>query len=199
MNPNLSPKAQKDYEFVQKALNGDQSAFGALLDNYRESVYFLLLKIVKNPIEAEDLAIESFDKAFKNLESYTPSHAFSTWLFRIATNNGIDFIRKKKLSTFSLDQQIYNEKGDHFSLSIKSDTLDPEKEVINEQSKAQIREFVEKLHPRYKKLIHLRYFEELSYEEISQMLQLPEGTIKSQLFRARNLLYNIIKDENHDL
>lgn len=199
MNPELSPKAKRDYELVQKALNGDQSAFGALLDNYRESVYFLLLKIVRNPDDSEDLTIESFDKAFRNLENYVPTHAFSTWLFRIATNNGIDFIRKKRISTFSLDQEIYNEKGDHFSMNFKSDIPDPEKEIINEQAKQQIREIVSKLHPRYRQLIELRYFEELSYEEIAEKLQLPEGTIKSQLFRARNLLYNIIKKQQGNI
>lgn len=199
MNSELSPKAKRDYELVQKALSGDQSAFGALLDNYRESVYFLLLKIVRNPDDSEDLTIESFDKAFRNLESYVPTHAFSTWLFRIATNNGIDFIRKKRISTFSLDQEIYNEKGDHYSMSFKSDTPDPEKEIINEQAKQQIREIVSKLHPRYRQLIELRYFEELSYEEIAAQLQLPEGTIKSQLFRARNLLYHIIKKQQENI
>ncbi len=199
MNPEFSPKAKRDYEFVQKALNGDQSAFGALLDNYHESVFYLLLKIVHNPNDAEDLAIESFDKAFRNLDTYAPTHAFSTWLFRIATNSGIDFIRKKRISTFSLDQQIYNEKGDHFSLNLKSDQPDPEKEIINEQAKQQIRDIVSKLHPRYRTLIELRYFQELSYEEIAVQLELPEGTIKSQLFRARNLLYNIIKEQQGNI
>ncbi len=199
MNPEFSPKAKRDYEFVQKALNGDQSAFGALLDNYHESVFYLLLKIVRNPNDAEDLAIESFDKAFRNLDTYAPTHAFSTWLFRIATNSGIDFIRKKRISTFSLDQQIYNEKGDHFSLNLKSDQPDPEKEIINEQAKQQIRDIVSKLHPRYRTLIELRYFQELSYEEIAIQLELPEGTIKSQLFRARNLLYNIIKEQQGNI
>ena len=100
LNPNLSLKAQQDVELVQKAKLGDQQAYGELLGRYRDAIYFMLLKMVNNPIDAEDLTIEAFGKAFKNIDQYAPNFAFSTWLFKIATNNCIDFIRKKRTSIF---------------------------------------------------------------------------------------------------
>ena len=95
LNPNLSLKAQKDIELVEKAKAGDQQAYGELLGRYRDAIYFMLLKMVNSPVDAEDLNIEAFGKAFKNIDQYTPNFAFSTLLFKIATNNCIDFIRKK--------------------------------------------------------------------------------------------------------
>src|SRR5580698_9002115 len=101
VNPNFSVRAREDYEFVVKAVeDGDQSAFAALLSRYRESIYHLILKMVKNLDDADDLTIETFGKAFSNLEKYSPNYAFSTWLYKIALNNCIDYIRKKRIETF---------------------------------------------------------------------------------------------------
>ena len=96
INENLSDKARRDYMLVKKATDGDQKAYAELLDRYRDAIYYMLLKMVNNASDAEDLTIEAFGKAFKNLNQYAPNYAFSTWLFKIATNNCIDFIRKKK-------------------------------------------------------------------------------------------------------
>lgn len=192
---NLSEKAKTDYELVRRAVdNGDQSAYAELLEKYRESIYFMFLKMVNNRDDAEDLTIEAFGKAFKNLHNYQPTFAFSTWLFRIATNNGIDFIRKKKLHTFSLDQSFTVDDGDEISIDIRSTGPDPEETLITEQKKEVLRQFVEKLKPRYRRLIELRYYEGLSYEEIADNLQIPLGTVKAQLFRAKDLLYNVLKN-----
>src|SRR6056297_3873137 len=95
-NSSLSDKAQQDIALVEKAKAGDQQAYGQLMGKYRDSIYYMLLKMVNNPVDAEDLTIEAFGKAFKNIDQYTPNYAFSTWLFKIATNNCIDFIRRKK-------------------------------------------------------------------------------------------------------
>ena len=194
VNPNLSEKAQHDFMLVEKALAGDQKAFADLLGRYRDAIYFMLLKMVNNPSDAEDLTIEAFGKAFKNINQYTPSFAFSTWLFKIATNNCIDFIRKKRAATISLDQS--NDDPDTSSVTLASDTPDPEEHLINSQKVKLLRGVVNKLKPRYRTLVELRYFREFSYEEISEELNLPIGTVKAQLFRARELLFNILKKTN---
>ena len=194
---NLSDKAQYDYELVLHAIEGDQKAYAELLGRYRDAIYFMLLKMVTNSSDAEDLTIEAFGKAFKNINQYTPNYAFSTWLFKIATNNCIDFIRKKKLNNISIDHNSVNE--DSAPMTIPADTLDPEENLISQQKVILLRSVVSKLKPRYRKLIELRYFHEFSYEEISEELELPIGTVKAQLFRARELLYNILKNSSHKI
>lgn len=192
INTNLSEKAQRDYVLVQQATKGDQKAFADLMGRYKDAIYFMLIKMVNNSSDAEDLTIEAFGKAFKNIQQYTPNYAFSTWLFKIATNNCIDFIRKKKATTISLDQN--DDDPDKASTDIQASILDPEEEMIKAQKQKMLREIVSKLKPRYRKLIELRYFKEYSYEEIAEELELPIGTVKAQLFRARELLYNILKN-----
>ena len=192
LNSNLSLKAQKDIELVGKAKKGDQLAYGELLGRYRDAIYFMLLKMVNSPVDAEDLTIEAFGKAFKNIDQYTPNFAFSTWLFKIATNNCIDFIRKKRASHVSLDQTIDGEDSLAPSSLIQSDTLDPELTMINKQKIKHMHKVVARLKPRYRQLVELRYFSEYSYEEIATELDIPIGTVKAQLFRARELLLNIL-------
>ncbi|MBN2348954.1 MAG: sigma-70 family RNA polymerase sigma factor [Bacteroidales bacterium] len=192
VNTNLSEKAQRDFLLVQRASKGDQKAYADLMGRYRDAIYFMLLKMVNNPSDAEDLTIEAFGKAFKNINQYAPNYAFSTWLFKIATNNCIDFIRKKKMNHVSLDHQD-EEHEKAASHNIQSNTPDPEEHLITQQKAKLMRDVVAKLKPRYRKLIELRYFKEFSYEEIAEELELPIGTVKAQLFRARELLFNILK------
>lgn len=192
INTNLSDKAKRDYMLVKKASAGDQKAYAELMGRYRDAIYYMLLKMVNNASDAEDLTIEAFGKAFKNLSQYAPNYAFSTWLFKIATNNCIDFIRKKKASHVSLDQN--DEEHEKASHEVQASIPDPEENLINQQKAKLLRNVVTKLKPRYRKLIELRYFRELSYEEIAEELELPIGTVKAQLFRARELLYNILKN-----
>jgi RNA polymerase sigma-70 factor (ECF subfamily) len=187
----LSDKAKKDLLLVEQARSGNEKAFATLLNRYRDSIYFMLLKMVNNASDAEDLTIEAFGKAFRSLESYTPNFAFSTWLFKIATNNCIDFIRKKRASPSIIDQGP--DEMDTYTINIQSDMPYPEEALIKHQKITQLREIVDQLKPRYKSLIELRYYKEYSYEEISKELNLPIGTIKAQLFRAKTLLYNILK------
>lgn len=189
----LSDKAQQDIELVERAKKGDQQAYAELLGKYRDAIYYMLLKMVNNPIDAEDLTIEAFGKAFKNLKQYTPNFAFSTWLFKIASNNCIDYIRKQRGNTISLDHTVNGEDSLSPSALIQSDTMDPEENMINDQKIKLMRDVVAKLKPRYRSLIELRYFKEYSYEEIADHLELPIGTVKAQLFRARELLLNIMK------
>ena len=190
----LSEKAQKDYELVQRATKSkDQQAFSDLMENYKDPIYYMLLKMVNNNDDAEDLTLEAFGKAFNKLNQYTPNFAFSTWLFKIATNNCIDFLRKKKKNVMSIDNRVSNNDGDEFMFEIKSDGMTPEEITVNEQKIQLIRKYVKKLKPRYQILVEMRYFKEMSYEEISIELNLPLGTVKAQLFRAREFLYNIMK------
>lgn len=185
----LSDKARSDLLLVDMARNGNEKAFASLMNRYRDSIYFMLLKMVNNMSDAEDLTIEAFGKAFRNLESYTPDFAFSTWLFKIATNNCIDFIRKKQSSPAPVDQ-LQNDL-ESITKNIQSDLPDPEEALINDQKIAVLRSVVSQLKPRYRRLIELRYYQEYSYEEIASELNLPIGTVKAQLFRAKSLLYNI--------
>jgi RNA polymerase sigma factor (sigma-70 family) len=186
----LSDKARGDLQLVEKAKLGSEKAFATLMNRYRDSIYFMLLKMVNNPSDAEDLTIEAFGKAFSNLELYTPKFAFSTWLFKIATNNCVDFIRKKQVSPTPLDH--LQDSMENVTMLIQSDLPDPEESMINLQKIAALKDIVNQLKPRYKSLIELRYFKEYSYEEISSELKLPIGTVKAQLFRAKTLLYNIL-------
>lgn len=194
LNQNLSDKAKQDLAIVELAMQGDQKAYAELHGRYHDSIYFLLLKMVNNKSDAEDLTIEAFGKAFKNIHQYTPNYAFSTWLFKIATNNCIDFIRKRKANLVSIDHTTEDSEGVSSSpaASLPSGTLDPEETLIKEQNAKLIQSLVTKLKPRYRKLIELRYFKEFSYEEIADELELPLGTVKAQLFRARELLFEIL-------
>lgn len=195
-NRKLTKKTQRDYKLIQEALsNNDQQAYAELMEYYRDSLYLMMLKMVNNPYDAEDLTIEAFGKAFRNLSQYKNTSAFSTWLFRIAANNCIDFLRKKRLNLVMLDQTYENEDGEVSSFELSDDNLNPEEKLCDKEDKEGIRNVISKLKPHYRELVELRYFEELSYEEIATKLEMPLGTIKAKLFRARNMLQVIMKDK----
>lgn len=191
----LTTKAVYDYRLVKLALEqGDQKAYAELLQRYRESVFFMMMKMCNNKDDAEDLTIEAFGRAFKKLDQYSPDYAFSTWLFKIASNNAIDFLRRKKQKfAISLDNKSDEYEGQDHSQNIKANTPDPEETFIRKQKNNNLRLLVNNLKPKYREMIELFYFQEMSHEEISQRLDLPIGTIKAQLFRARELLYNALK------
>jgi RNA polymerase sigma-70 factor (ECF subfamily) len=158
----------------------------------------MALKMVNNKDDAMDLTVETFGKAFENLGKYKPDFAFSTWLFRIATNNCIDFIRKKRLNVVSLNS-LTDQDGEERQFEIRSENLNPEETSIKKQENEKLKNIVEQLPSRYRTLIILRYFEEQSYEEIAQQLDLPLGTVKAQLFRARDLLANVMNRKKTNL
>ena len=193
LNSNLSPKAKVDYVLVCRSRGAqDEQDYSELMTKYKDSIYFMMLKMVKNSDDADDLTIEAFGKAFNRLHQYTPQYAFSTWLFRIATNNCIDFIRKKKMVTLSIDRTIDDGEGGEMSMDIKTTMLNPEEKFIRKQKIRIMREIVDQLKPRYRELVVLRYFREYSYDEIAQETDLPLGTVKAQLFRAREQLYDLM-------
>lgn len=195
----LSEKGQRDFDIIERAHNGDQMAYTQLLDLYRESIYFLVLKMVNSSEYAEDLTIEVFGKAFSNLKQYQPNYAFSTWLYRIATNNCIDFIRKQRISTTSIDNSFDDGEGEKMYIQIEEKGLNPEEKAIKKQKNKYLKEVVKKLKPHYRKLIELRYFKELSYEEIADELEMPLGTVKAQLFRAREFLAKLLSNDKGHL
>ncbi len=191
----FSDNAAADLALVEEARKGNEKAFASLMNRYRDSIYYMLLKMVNNQSDAEDLTIEAFGKAFHNLDSYTPKFAFSTWLFRIATNNCVDFIRRKQMSPIPFDGTQDN--IDNVTVNIQSDLPDPEESLINLQKISALKDIINQLKPRYRELIQLRYYKEYSYEEISAELNIPIGTVKAELYRAKILLYNIlIKTDN---
>ena len=177
---NLSEKALYDYKIVRNAIAGDEKAYGELFKRYKDSVYFMILKMVNNRTDAEDLMFEAFEKAFASLNYYSPQFAFSTWLFKIASNNTIDFIRKRKAQTVSLDVDDINPEDRGYINSIPADVRTPDEEAIRQQRADFMREKVALLKGR-------------SYEEIADTLAIPLGTVKAQLFRARELLLNILQ------
>ena len=190
----FSDKALKDFELIDRAIKeGDQQAYAELMERYKKPVYHMILKMVRNVDDAEDLTIEAFAKAFKNLHRFKKDFTFSTWLFRIATNNCIDFIRKKRLETFSLNTSFKDDSGESVNIDVEDKNLDPQEEAIKSQKIELIQMFVTKLPAKYQRLVRLRYFQELSYEEIAQELNAPLGTVKAQLHRARELMYDLVK------
>jgi RNA polymerase sigma factor (sigma-70 family) len=188
----FSSKALEDFELIDKAvLELDQQAYAMLMKRYKKAVYFMILKMIRDMDDAEDLTMEAFAKAFKNLHKFKKDYTFSTWLFRIATNNAIDFIRKKKLKTMSLNTSMSDDGGNSVTIDVEDDDNNPQDEYIRSQRIEMVRIFVDKLPAKYRKLVELRYFDELSYEEIAQELDKPLGTVKAQLHRSRELLYEI--------
>lgn len=194
ISENLSDKAKYDLTLVEAAIAGSQAAYGELMDRYRDSIYYMMQKMVKNQDDADDLTIEAFGKAFSRLDLYTPNFAFSTWLFKIASNNCIDFMRKKRVKVTSMDTGYTTDNGEVIYFDASSNTQNPEESFIHLQKVKMMRNLVNKLKPRYRELVELRYFDELTYEEIAETLNLPLGTVKAQLFRARDYLAIMIEN-----
>lgn len=176
--------------------NSDQQAYALLLNRYKNSLMFTVLKMINNRDDAEDITMQAFTKAFKNIDSYNDEYAFSTWLFKIASNASIDFLRKRRLKTTSLDKSMKgdDENSTSFAQNILDTELDPEEKYVLKQRNRLMQEVVESMNPKYKELIQLRYFEELKYEEIAERLQIPLGTVKVRLSRAKDLLTQILSD-----
>jgi RNA polymerase sigma factor (sigma-70 family) len=195
----FSSKAIEDFKLIDMAVGGDDKSYAKLLQRYKRPVYHMILRMVRNVDDAEDLTIESFAKAFRSLHRFKKDFTFSTWLFRIATNNTIDFIRKKKLNTLSIENTYTDDDGQSVSLDVEDMNLDPQEETIRAQKEELIQVFVNMLPGKYQKLVRLRYFHELSYEEIAQELEAPLGTVKAQLHRARELMYDLIKNKKEHI
>lgn len=190
----LSSKANEDLDLVRRAVAGNQRAYKILMNRYRPGVHNMMMKMVNNRTEADDLTMEAFGKAFTKLPKYEPRFAFSTWLFKIAVNNCIDHVRKKRLPVLNTGDAYGNSDSDFDILKfLRSEAKTPEDELIRQQRLAMVREMLTRLNEKYRQMVLLRYYDELSYEEIATEMRLPLGTVKAQLFRAKELLYQMLQ------
>ncbi len=186
------PEVKPDIELIKRALDGEQQAYAEILKKYRAPLYNLLYRMVRNKIETEDLVQEAFIKAFSSLASFNDDYAFSTWLYRIAINNCIDHFRKKKLKTLSIDKPITMKNGD-IKREFSDGTYRPDKSLLSKEKDKIIDDAIECLPPKYRTPIVLRHKEDKSYEEISQIMNIPLGTVKARIFRAREMLKKQLK------
>jgi RNA polymerase sigma-70 factor, ECF subfamily len=183
-----SPESrEKDLEAVKRVLAGDSSAFQLLQDKYTRIIVALVRKMVRNEDDVEDLAQETFIKAYKALKTFQPGYSFSAWIYRIASNTCIDFLRKKRFLTVSLSQPLGNSEDDYF-FEIEDKSYVPDLGVLAEERKKALKLAIDNLPDNYREIIKLRHEEELDYNMISERLGLPLGTVKAHLFRARKLL-----------
>ena len=193
MSNNLTEKGQRDLKLINRALaSGDPAAYSELMKLYRDPIYFMLYEKVSDQELAKDLTIESLGKAFQKLHLYTPDYTFSTWLFTVARNHCIDYLRKHKLPTISIDKMMLDEDGKRTNFDLVSNDLNPEQKMEKKQRIAFLRQIVDQLKPVYRDLVKMRYFKELSYEEIAETLDIPIGTVKAQLHRSREQLFKIL-------
>ena len=189
-----SQSRAEDSVLIRRALRGDQKSFERLRLKYHESIYNLIYRMIREKEEVEDLTQEAFIKAFTSLSSFNEEYAFSTWLYKIATNNCIDYIRRRKLQKFSIDKPVESKDSD-FTFELPDSTYEPDREIIDRQRKNLLEEAINALPPKYRKVIRLRHTEEREYQEIADLLGLPLGTVKAHIFRARELLYKYLKDQ----
>jgi RNA polymerase sigma factor (sigma-70 family) len=185
---------EEDAALIKRALQGDQKAFKRLRLKYYDAIYNAVYRMVRDKEEVSDLTQEAFIKAFTSLASFNEEYAFSTWLFKIATNNSIDYIRRKKLQTFSIDKPIESKDSD-YTFEIPDSTYQADNELISNQRKKFLDDAIASLPPRYRQVIILRHVEEKEYQEIAELLKLPLGTVKAHIFRARELLYKKLRDK----
>ncbi|MBQ9546953.1 MAG: sigma-70 family RNA polymerase sigma factor [Bacteroidales bacterium] len=195
-------KAKRDYKLVCAARDhGDEKAYATLMSFYKDALYQMFFQAFKDSAEADDLTMETFGKAFFQLQLYSPTNAFSTWLFAIGTNNLRDRmrLRKRRVETESLSAVSPTNNDETFELPVPSSNRTPEEELIAAQRIGRLRDVVSQLKPSYRRVIEMRYFDELSYEEIADQLQLPMGTVKVHLLRARQILESIIRSQSESL
>ncbi len=184
---------EKINQLIKRAINGDQRAYEAILKRYKNGISSMIYQMIKNREETEDLVQETFMKAFNSLERYNDHYAFSTWLYKIAFNHCIDAIRKKKLKTLPLDKPIQLREGEvHHQISNNCPT--PEGDLLFAEKKRLIQKTIDSLPERYRTAIILRHQQERSYEEISQILNIPLGTVKARIFRAREMLKKKLRE-----
>lgn len=185
---------EEDFEAIKRVLDGDNTAYEFLQKKYKNLIYSLVKKMIKNDSDVEDLVQETFIKAYKALDKFKFNYSFSAWIYRIASNNTIDFLRKRRFDTFSIDKPIGNAEDENY-FEIEDNSYSPDLGLMNEQKSDIIREAIDTLPENYREIIILRHEEELDYKAIAEQLDLPLGTVKAHLFRARKLLYEELKDK----
>jgi len=176
---------------IKKAKNADQKAFSFLLNYFWNDIYAFQLLRTHNENDAEDISIQTFSKAFDKISSYDENYEFKTWLITISKNIHIDHIRKQKSSI--INQAILEENNAVYN--IMDDAPTAEDKLITKQNLAKLLQYIKKLKPHYQKVINLRYFQELSYQDIANELEEPLNNVKIKLLRAKKLLAEIIENK----
>jgi len=194
--PSIS--SEQDRGLVEQALAGREPAYNELMEKYRNALYRHIQRMVRDKGEVDDLVQECFIKAFSALRSYSADYAFSTWLYKIATNHTIDYLRKKKLPTMSIDRPIQTRDG-QLDYELPDVTYRPDRHIVEDQRRKIIQEAIDTLPPKYHRVIVMRHQQEKSYEDIARELDLPLGTVKAHIFRARALLYKYLRDKRDTL
>ena len=192
--PPPSASSEQDRTLVEQALAGREPAYNELMEKYRNALYRHVHRMVRDKGEVDDLVQECFIKAFSALGSYSSDYAFSTWLYKIATNHTIDYLRKKKLPTLSIDKPIQTKDGE-LEYEVPDITYRPDRHIVEDQRRQLIQEAIDALPPKYNRVTVMRHQQEKSYEEIARELDLPLGTVKAHIFRARALLYKYLRDK----
>jgi len=194
----LTENARRDAGLVIAACSGDEKAYSLLMSRYKDAVYFRILKIVAYKIDAEELTIETFGKAFTNMHQYESKYAFSTWLYSIALNQALDHLRKKKIITIPIESMIESDAWIRIEYDYNLKTLsdNPEEALIKKQNAILLRKTISSLKPKYRTIIEMRYFKDYSYNEIAKELNLPMVTVKVQLFRSHEILFELLKSND---
>ncbi|CAM1358634.1 RNA polymerase sigma-70 factor, ECF subfamily [Tenacibaculum sediminilitoris] len=180
---------EKILHHIQQAKKGNQISFNYLLDTFWSSVYAFQLKQTQNDNDAEDITIQTFSKAFDRIKTFDEEYQFKTWLIAISKNVYIDSLRKKKSTIYTQT----TEEQEKEVYSVVDNAPSPEDKIITEQNLAKLLKDIKKLKPKYQEVINLRYFQELSYKEISEQIEEPMNNVKVKLLRAKKLLAEIIK------
>jgi RNA polymerase sigma-70 factor (ECF subfamily) len=196
-----APREVDDKELVARALEGDESAYGELLERFRRPVFSLIYRMIGDREQAEDLAQESFVKAFNNLDSYNPSYRFSSWLFKIANNHAIDHLRRARLSTVSIHgspHAVDAERAEETRIVLESRDESPEQEMLALELGGEIEQAIARLRAEYRTAVILRHIENRPYEEIAEIMDVPIGTVKTFLHRARAELREMLDHLRED-
>jgi RNA polymerase sigma-70 factor (ECF subfamily) len=186
---------EEDIQLVARARTGDERAFKALLEKYERAVFTICLRMVRNREEATDLAQESFIKTFSSLDRYNPAYAFSSWLFKITSNLCIDHLRKRRISTFAMDEPVEGEKGEFTRQYVAPDPT-PDETFSRNEKMQKLDAGIAALPEHYRIMLVLRHQEDMSYEEIAESLAIPLGTVKARIHRAREMLRAILEDSD---
>ncbi len=187
---------EEDIRVVNDILNGNEQSYNIIQKKYRRQIASAIRKMIKDEDDIDDLTQDTFIKIFRALPSYQPSYLFTSWIFRIASNTCIDFLRKKRFTTISLNQQS-NNSDDDYILEIEDNSYQPEIELVINERKNILLNAVNELPDNYREIIKLRHNEDLDYKEISERLNLPLGTVKAHLFRARKILLERLKSSSY--
>lgn len=194
METQATERMQHDYEVVCAARdNGSREAFAELMSTYREPLYLLLLRMTHNTTAADDLTMETFGKAFHQLQHYAPTGTFSSWLYTIGINTYIDHLRRNKIETIPLSQTSRDDGHGPIEYQIPSSQPDPEEAMIRLERDEALAAIIAQMKEPYRQIIQLRYYDDLSYEEIAQRIGVPIGTVKIRLSRAKAIISAIVK------